>query len=132
MKNKLTLLFTIYFFLTSVGILYSKHYCGSKVSGAIWGISISNKKACACSHNTSKHKKSCCKSDVKILKAKTDTSKTQTSYQLQNLKLALTLFIIPTFLKSNCINTKTISCKLIRPPPLKENLLFIQYSSLII
>jgi len=132
MKSTLTILFTVYFFLTSVGMVFGKHYCGNKVSNSIWGISISKVKACGCSHDGAKHKKNCCKSESKWVKASTDVSKTQASTQLNKISFSNALFLYSFFtFNVNSTDTKTYFGALHSPPP-KTNPLFLLNRSLII
>ena len=132
MKNKLTILFAFYFFLTSVGLVFGKHYCGNKVSNSIWGISISNVKACGCSHDGAKHKKNCCKSESKWVKASTDVSKTQTSIQLTKLNFSNALFLHSFFnFNLGSVDTKSYFGVLHSPPPKKFPLFLLNRSLLI-
>lgn len=132
MKKFLTILFTFYFFFISVGVMYSKHYCGSRASTSVWGISISKERACICSKNNFKHKKNCCKSDTKFFKAKTGNSKNQTSFQLLKLNFSTCLLVNHLFFSSNIASAELTGFQLIRPPPFQKNPLFIQYRSIII
>ena len=132
MKNTLLILFTFYFTLTSIGVLYSTHYCGTKVSNTVWGISISPKKACACKHDGKKHKKSCCSSDSKWVKAQTDNSKVQASVKLNKLTFSQSLFIITIFNYIISPNMEEDCFKVSHSPPLPEEPLFLLHRSLII
>lgn len=79
MKKFLTILFTLYFTTVSLGIPFSKHYCGNTVSKSIWGVKLGAGKSCGCNHKNTNHKKKCCKSETTVLK--TDTQKFQASSQ---------------------------------------------------
>jgi hypothetical protein len=132
MKNTLLILFTFYFTLTSVGVLYSTHHCGTKVSSTVWGVSISQERACACKHDGKKHKKSCCKSDSKWVKAATDQSKLQASLQLNKLSFSQSLVISSIFNYIISPNKEEICFKVSHSPPLPEDPLFLLHRSLII
>lgn len=93
MRKHLVVLFTVYFFISSTGLLYSKHFCGKRSSRSIWGINISDTKACQCKHDGKDHKKKCCTTTSQWHKANFDAAKHfHSSLNFQQF-LAPTLFI---------------------------------------
>jgi hypothetical protein len=132
MKNTLTIIFSFYFFLTSVGFVFGKHYCGNKVSSSIWGISISKVKACGCSHDGAGHKKNCCKSESKWVKSSTDISKTQASIQITKLNFSNSFFLYCIFSYNFNSTERETYFEVSHSPPPKSNPLFLLNRSLII
>ena len=132
MKNKIIIAFSFYFFLASIGVIYGKHSCGSRESNSVWGFSLSFKKVCGCSHDSNGHKKSCCKTESKWVKAKTDSSKTQTSLQLTKLNFNTALFFYSLFNPNSNSQEKELCFEVSHSPPPEANPLFLTHRSLII
>lgn len=84
MKKSFIILFTFYFFLSSVGIVLGKHSCGSKIAYTAWGIPVTETKGCKCRHKElpAAHKKSCCKSGTEWIKAAPSDSKIQAAMEV--------------------------------------------------
>ncbi|MDO8998295.1 MAG: hypothetical protein Q7W45_00915 [Bacteroidota bacterium] len=126
------ILFTIYFTLVSSGVLYSKHYCGTRVSHSVYGISLGSGSKCGCSHESEAHNKGCCKSETKILKA--ETQKVFSASQCKISKpFELSLLFAHTFefyLTENRSWNHVID--FVHPPPKPPNPLFILNRNLLI
>ena len=132
MKNKAAIIFAIYFFFISIGVLHTKHYCGSSVSNLIWGISLTKKNSCGCSHSQVGHKKKCCKSESTWVKGANEISKIQTSTQLTKNTFSKCLYTYSSFNYNFLPNEKDFHFSISHAPPPKKNNLFLLYNSLII
>ncbi|MHB8261339.1 MAG: HYC_CC_PP family protein [Bacteroidia bacterium] len=133
MKKGFLILFSFYFFLTSVGVVFGTHYCGTKLSNTLWNISISGKNACACKHKSdSEHKNKCCKHTEKWMKAKTDESKIQSNFQLNKIAIAFILCSSSYLNFSLAYKTKNTAYSENHSPPLEDTPLFLKNCSLLI
>lgn len=100
MKKGLIILFTFYFFLSSVGIVLGKHSCGNKTSYTAWGIPVTETKTCKCKHKESvtEHKKNCCKSNTHWVKCTTSDSKIQLGQEVsKNNHAIINSYVIDLF-----------------------------------
>lgn len=131
MKRNLIFIFSLYFFLTSVGVAYGTHQCGKRSSNSIWGLSISKEEACKCKNKTPKHHNSCCKNTTKWIKAQTDDSKTHAKLNLRDLQITAVVYLFVTFFITNVatdINLHEVS----HSPPLLKAPTFITFRSILI
>ena len=132
MKKGAILLFTCYFFLTTIGIVFGTHYCGKKISNSVWGVSLSNLNKCKCTHKSEySHKKKCCSHTTKWIKAKTDNSKVETAFQLNKIEFsAAIIYLIYSF---DCnIKSTFITPKVADPPLITNTPLFLKNRILLI
>ena len=130
MKKHLTLIFAIYFFFSSVGIVYSIHSCGKRSSKAIWGLNVSTEKACKCKHDGKTHKKGCCDTTSKWHKAKNDLGKhIPATFHLQN-------YLVPNDFCNHFFSIEKITVNLVIPsshsPPSQKTPYFIRFRTLVI
>ncbi len=132
MKKSFLLLFTFYFFFTSTGVVFGTHMCGKKVSHTIWGINVSEL-GCKCTQNTDcKHKKKCCKDDVKWVKANTSSSKAEVAFQFNKVEFTADILFIVNWINKPFVKENLISYKTIHPPPLTSISLFLKNRILLI
>ena len=132
MKAKLVILFVIYFFIASVGIVYGTHSCGNRDSNTIWGLSVSSEHACLCKHDSSSnHKSNCCKDSVKWVKSKTDASKHQFTLKLIKVELCNSHFLNLVKLSKLSFEEKAVY-KVSHSPPLGKTPFFIRFRTLLI
>ena len=134
MKKGFFLLFTLYFFLTTTGVVFGTHYCGKKTSHTIWGMSIFDSNGCKCKHKSNGHSKGCCKQESKWIKADIDDSKISVSnFQIKNTELIAFNNLSFVCLKLFFFNSKPIlSFQIDHPPPLYQLPSFLQNRTLII
>lgn len=134
MKKGFFLLFTLYFFFISTGIVLGNHYCGKKVSHTIWGISVFDSNGCKCKHKSNSHSKGCCKQESKWIKADIDDSKISISnFQIKNTELVTFNNLSLVFSKLFLFNNKPIlSFQIVHPPPLYKLPTFLQNRTLLI
>ena len=130
MKKHLTIIFTIYFFFSSVGIVYSIHSCGKRSSKFIWGVHVSTEKACKCKHDGKTHKKGCCDTTTKWHKAKNDLGKNiSATFHLQN-------YLVPIDFCNFVFSIEKLNVDLVIPashsPPLLKTPFFIRFRALLI
>ncbi|HXU28188.1 MAG TPA: hypothetical protein VN698_13235 [Bacteroidia bacterium] len=133
MKKQLIILFAFYFFLTSIGVVFGTHYCGTRSSNTVWNISVTKSNGCDCKHKSdSKHKNKCCKDTTKWIKANTDISKVQANFQFTKTQIAPIGFSISIFNFFGVYKTKNIAYSVSHSPPLPDLPLFLKKRSLLI
>jgi hypothetical protein len=130
--NRFWYIFAVYFFFTSVGLLFDTHTCGKKVNNSVWGISVSGSNACACKHENENHRKKCCSHDSKWLKADTGDSKLSVSQVLQ--KSFSALFISGGYHAFNISMPAPVEepFSISHPPPLNSLPVYIRHRALLI
>ncbi len=133
MNAKLLIIFTVYFFLTSIGIVYTTHSCGKKISNTLWGINVSGYPKCLCNHDTDKHSKDdCCKDELLVIKAKTDSPTHHTLLQFSKPDVSLLIFRALSCRMELEGYNGVFAFQINRPPPLPHHPLFLRYRALLI
>jgi len=94
MKKSLLVRFTFYFLLISIGVVYGRHDCGKKVSHSLWGVTISQSKACSCVHTSELQQKKCCKKNVKWIKTNSNASKTDFNFHFKKTEIVVPVFFV--------------------------------------
>ena len=133
MKKMCNIIFTFYFFLTSVGVAFGSHYCGKKVSHSIWNISVSASKRCCCDHNQkSEYNGKCCKDVTKWVKAKSDLSIMQASFQLNGSEITPIFKSYSVFTFSECYSKEHFVYSVSHSPPLSGISIYLKKRTLLI
>lgn len=132
MKSRLLILFTFYFFVSSTGIFFSRHFCGPVTAGSVWGISLGKGKvSCCCKKKGRQHKKNCCKEESQWLKAKTDAPNHHTFLKLKPPVVDLFDIFLPVAAPLPLLSS-TFHIPIPRPPPTAKQPCFIFCKTLII
>lgn len=133
MKKGFVLLFTFYFFFSSIGVVFGTHYCGNKISRSIWGITFSNEKNCKCTHKSVyKDKKKCCSHTTQWVKADTGKSKPEITLQITKTEISAAIIFLISYFDISSNNEILHTYQIDHSPPITGVPLFLKNCILLI
>ena len=125
MKKYLAIMFTVFYFGFSSGMVYNVHYCLDQTFVSSASSASSDSSTITCTFCGTKKKKGCCKSEIKILK--TDVPQ---KVDISFINDAPAVAIIPQISDADfliLVERKQFSVPLNAPPDRTELPLFISY-----
>ncbi|MDI1355994.1 MAG: hypothetical protein PSX36_13825 [bacterium] len=134
MKKAALILFALYFLVSSVGVLYETHTCGTTQTSSIWGLPADHVKACTCNHEAERaHKKKCCKNTSQWFKAGVESTTLKGYVKSLKFELAAICWFRTYYVTSESFKEDAfLAYEVSHSPPISKNPHFITFRSLLI